>query len=145
MNKIPSWWNSNITIFNKYEDSSSGIITWYKTVQTNCFWKNVYSLVNSNSVEVETDNIICRIPSTSKFMDKLSWDNYDNKGSKFTLAPGDIIVLGKITDTIDEYTKGQRSSDLLKKYSPKGCMQIKSVNIDVWTGSSLSHYHVIGI
>lgn len=145
MNKLPAWWNAKITIFNKYEDTSSGIITWYKTSLSNCFWKNTYSLVKSNSVEIETNNIICRIPSTSKFMDKLSWDNYDNRKHKFTLAPEDIIILGRVNDTIDEYTEGHRSSDLLKKYSPNNCMQIKNVNTNIWTGNSLSHYYVVGV
>lgn len=145
MNKVPSWWDSRVTIYNKYEDSSTGIIKWYRTVQSNCFWKNVYSLVNSNSVEIETDNITCRIPTSSKFMEKLKWNEREDKSSRFTLAPGDIIVLGKVDDEIDEYTKGKRSSDLLIKYGYKGCMTIKNVTVNNYSGSSLSHYHVVGV
>ncbi len=144
MNKLPTWWNAEITIFNKYEDTD-GIITWYKTSINNCFWKNTFTKAKVNQVEIDTDTVTCRIPSTCKFIDKISWNELDDKSSKFTLASGDIIILGKVDDVINEYEKGKRSSDLVSKYSPKGCMIISNVSIDTWSGSSLSHYYVVGV
>ena len=63
----------------------------------------------------------------------------------FTLAPGDIIVKGIITDNIDEYTKGQRSSDLINKYKDlRGCIQIEDVALNVGVGRNNEHYYVRG-
>ena len=62
----------------------------------------------------------------------------------FTLAVGDIVVLGNIKDTIDEYTEGQRSSDLLNKYKRMGeCFVIERCTINNTAG--LQHYYVRGV
>ena len=147
MNYYPIWWDTTITIYNKYEDSQTGIITWYKTTLDKCFWQNNFQRLKMGDVEVETDSIICRIPENSKFLEKHQWVNIpnDKMTNYFTLAQGDIIIKGNITDEIDEYSSGKRSSDIVEKYKWQGCMIVDRVAIDTGTGRGLPHYHVQGV
>ena len=62
------------------------------------------------------------------FLEKQDWiaKPNDEMGNYFTLGEGDIIVKGEVTDDINEYQTGHRSSDLLKKYKGlQGCMEIQ--------------------
>ena len=66
-------------------------------------------------------------------------------GDYFTLGTGDIIVKGAVTDEIDEYTSGKRSSDFIKKYKAlQGCMEIQHFSIDTGIGRCAEHYYVTG-
>ena len=58
---IPIWWDTTLTIFNKYEDPLTQVVTWHKHILTKCFWKYVGDKVQINQVTLETNNIICRI------------------------------------------------------------------------------------
>ena len=146
MNNYPIWWDSTITIYNRYENTQTGIITWYKTFISNCFWKNTGNKVRVGQVELESDNIICRIPESDSYMPKYEWDLLpnDRKGGYFTIAQGDIIVNGQVEDNIDEYTSGHRSSDILEKYKYLGIMQIENTGINVGMGRGLPHYFASG-
>lgn len=148
MNDYPIWWDTTITIFNKFQDSQTQIVTWFSTTVKNCFWKAVGNKVVVNNVALETDNIICRIPKDTRFLEKHEWIKVPNdKMSKFfTLSQGDIIVKGQVSDTINEYVSGKRSSDLMKKYKGlQGCLEIQRVAIDVGPGRCNEHYYVKGI
>lgn len=145
MNNYPTWWNQTLTIFNKSEDTTTRKITWYKTVVSNCFWKNTVSQVRLGETTIYGDSIICRIPSNSNYESKFTWEMSDDKSDTFTLAPDDIIILGEVEDTINEYVDGQRSSDILKKYrKQEGCMQIRTVTVNVGGGRGNEHYFVRG-
>ena len=64
----------------------------------------------------------------------------------FTLGVGDIIVKDEVDDVIDEYIKGKRSSDLLKKYRAlQGCLQIEEFADNTGGGRGNEHYFVRGI
>lgn len=147
MNEYPVWWDTTLSVFNKHEDSQTQIVTWYKTVVEKCFWKNANIKVNINTVVIETDNLLCRIPKDDRFLEFDKWIEQpnDTKEDYFTLRPGDIIVKGEIDDTINEYRNGQRSSDLLKKYKALGCMTIEEVAINVGPGRCNEHYFIKGI
>lgn len=147
MNNYPMWWDTTITIFNRYEDAQTQLIRWYKTEIPNCFWKNNFQSFKMGEVTIKSDGIICRIPENDKFKEKQEWDAIPNdKMSKyFTLAHGDIIVRGKVDDVIDEYTSGIRSSDFLAKYKYRGCMVVDNFVINTGIGRGLPHYHVEGI
>lgn len=147
MSDYPIWWDTTITIFNKFEDPQTNIVTWYKTVVNNCFWKNAGNKVNVNQVVIETDNTICRIPQQLNFMEKYQWINLpnDQMGTYFTLGPGDIIVKGEVSDIINEYSAGHRSSDLLTKYKAlQGCIEIQQCAINTGIGRNNPHYYVRG-
>lgn len=144
----PVWWDTTLTIFNKYEDPVTQVVTWFKHVVVECFWKPTGNKVVINNVTIETDDIICRIKKNDAFLEKYVWITKpnDQMANYFTLSPGDIIVKGEVDDVINEYTSGKRSSDLLKKYRTlQGCMTIEEVGINIGEGRCNEHYFVKGI
>jgi hypothetical protein len=146
------WWDKTLTIYNKYVDPFTQRTTWYRTVVENCFWKydNTTYYVGKYSVKVsgislETKHVICRIPKSDNFMYQREWRNLEDKDGYFTLATGDIIVLGEVDDVIDDYTAGKRSTDLVSKYKDElECVEIDSFVINIGTGMGFQHYRVIG-
>lgn len=147
MNCYPTWWNTTLTIFNKYQDTVTGITTWYKHIIENCFWKYTGSKVAVGETVLETNDIICRIPKRDEFKENYQWINVpaDEKPNFFTVNKGDIIVRGEITDSIDEYTSGSRSSDLIKKYKAlQGCMVVGEFTINIDGGRFNEHYYIKG-
>ena len=148
MNRYPTWWNQTITVYNKFEDTQSKKITWFKTVLDNCFWKNTCDKVIMGQTAIETYNTICRIPKDDNFMEKYLWYELDEeqKAEKFTLGAGDIIVRGAVDEEIDEYDKGKRSSDFLNKYNKlQGCMLVERVSINTDGGRHNEHYYAKGV
>ena len=148
MSNYPVWWDTTITIYNKYEDPQSQVITWYRTVVSNCFWKYAGDKVTINQVTLETDNTICRIPENPAFVEKYLWIKLSSevKATHFTLGRGDIIVKGAVEDTINEYQDGHRSNDLLAKYKDlQGCIQVQEIALNTGAGRNNPHYYVKGI
>lgn len=147
-NIYPVWWDTQLTIYNKYEDTQTRLVRWYKTTLSNCFWKYVGNKVVVGDVTLQTNNIICRIPKNESFLDKYEWLQLgnDERASFFTLSGGDIIVKGNVDDVIDEYTAGSRSNDLIAKYKKlQGCMQIEQMTIDTGIGRCSEHYYITGV
>lgn len=147
MRNYPIWWEDTITVYNKYTDPQTQVVTWFKTVLTNCFWKYEHQKVTIGEAVLETIRTICRIPQNEQFLDRYKWEQLfnDKMGEYFTLSQGDIIVKGEVTDEINEYEKGHRSSDLLSKYKAlQGCIEIESVAINTKTGTNNKHYLVSG-
>ena len=148
MNDYPIWWDSTLTIYNRFEDAQTNVITWYRTVVNDSFWKCVGDRVVINQTVLETNNIICRIPESDKFLEKYKWIQLPNdKMSRyFTLGPGDIIIKGEVDDIVNEYQSGHRSNDLVKKYKQlQGCMEVQEVAINTGIGRNNPHYYVKGI
>lgn len=148
MSNFPDWWDKSITIYNKYTDTSTRVVTWYKTVldKPTCFWKEVGDKTVVGNVAVDTKSIIVRIPQSSKYATPEEWFGLQDKSTKFTLQPDDIIVLGVCTEDIDEYASGKRSTDLLAKYKRfGGVLEIKQVANDTMTGMLYKHYRVKGL
>jgi hypothetical protein len=146
VNNYPEWWNTTVTLFNKYEDPATRRITWYKTVLTNCFWKNTGNKIVVGETTLDTNTTLCRIPKNTAFLEKYQWNESDSKSKHFTLWTGDIIVQGDVDDTIDEYASGQRSSDILAKYKKlQGCMVIEQCAVNTGLGRGLEHYYVRGV
>lgn len=144
----PAWWDSTLTIYNKYVNKLTDKVTWYRTVLTGCFWKYSGNKVTVNDVVIETNNTIARIPEQETFKEKYLWVELpnDEKSEYFTLEEGDIVVFGEVDDEINEYQQGQRSSDLVKKYKTlRGCMQIDGIALNVGTMRVDPHYWIKGI
>lgn len=153
MSNFPfAWWDKTITIYNRYVDPTNQHITWYRTVVENCFWKasnEMFSMgrygVSTIGVVTPVKTIICRIPQSADFADKLEWKELSDKSEKFTLANEDIIILGEVDDEIDEYATGKRSSDLIARYKEyDACLVIDTYTNNVQTGVGLAHYRVTG-
>ena len=144
----PEWWDTTITIYNKFTDPITDRVRWYRTVVTGAFWKYVGDKISIGKTVIETNNIICRIRKDEKFKEQYQWLQIpnDEMGKYFTLGEGDIIIKGEVTDTVDEYKNGHRSNDLKAKYkSLQGCMTIERVAINVGAGRCEEHYYVKGI
>lgn len=153
MSNFPfAWWDKTITIYNRLIDPTTQRISWYKTVVTDCFWKcinNTYIIGgtanSSTGVHLKTKDIICRIPKNDMFVTRREWQELSDKTDHFTLGNGDIIVLGEVDDVIDEYTAGQRSTDLITKYKEfDECLEIDTYTINTGTGLGLEHYKIVG-
>lgn len=143
----PIWWENPITIYNKYEDTLTNIVTWYKTVVTDCFWTLSGTKVTIGNVTLDSKSVLCRIPKDSRFLEKRDWVNLPDNDRKnyFTLSQGDIIVKGEVDDTIDEYVSGKRSTDLLSKYREyQMCMEIQEYKVSVGMGRNNEHYMARG-
>ena len=148
MNNYPSWWNTTITLYNKYEDPLTNIVTWHSTTIDGAFWKYTGNTVVIGKTVLETKDIICRIRKDTRFKERHEWLALPNDimSKYFTLGQGDIIVKGKVTDVIDEYTSGKRSSDLKKKYKAlQGCLEIEQWTDNTGGGRGNEHYFVKGI
>lgn len=144
----PPWWETALTIYNKYEDKQTQVVTWYKHSVAKCFWKYTGNKVLIGDTLLETNNTICRIPYSDEFLEKFEWEKLlsDERSNFFTLGQGDIIIKGQVEDVVDEYTKGHRSSDLLEKYKAlQGCMVIDHFTINVGTARCSEHYYVTGV
>lgn len=147
-----AWWNKTITIYNKLIDPTTQKVSWYRAVVENCFWKAVNSTYtigsqgkSSTGIMLETKSIICRIPKSENYVDKRTWKGLLDKSDTFTLGNGDIIVLGEVDDVIDEYTAGQRSTDLITKYKEfDECLEIDSYTDNTGLGLGIEHYKIIG-
>lgn len=154
MNNYPAWWNETLTIYNKYENPVTHLVTWYRHVITGCFWKNVGNKVTVDNNIIETDTIICRIRKRDDFLPKYKWLQLpvtSNTGGKvkadyFTLGRNDIIVRGEVTDEIVEYGSSTfKSTNLIDKYKDVlGCMVISEFTINTDGGRGDEHYHVKG-
>lgn len=141
------WWETTVTIFNRYEDKQTDRVKWFKHVVHGTFWKNVGNKITVGEVTIDGSNVICRIREDAKFKEPYEWQKVPNDEMQnyFTLGRGDIIVKGEVEDIIDEYTAGKRSSDLLEKYKAlQGCMRIESVGINTGTARNEPHYYVSG-
>lgn len=142
----PVWWDTTITLYNRYEDAQTQLIKWYRNTLTNCFWKASNNKVTINDTVLDSSNILCRIPKDGRYLDKYEWDALPNDEMEnfFTLGANDIIIKGDIDFEVDEYTKGKRSNDLLEKYRLYGCMQIEQFSVNVGAGRNNEHYLVMG-
>ena len=149
MNNIyPPWWDTTITLYNKYEDPQTHVITWFRHVINGTFWKYTGNKVVVNRVTLETDTTTCRIRKDNKFLERHLWLSQpnDKMGNYFTLGVGDIIVKGEVRDTINEYISGSRSNDLTNKYKNlQGCITIKEVAINTGDVRCSEHYLVKGV
>lgn len=148
MNIYPVWWDTTITIYNKFTDPQTRVISWYKHTLNDCFWKYTGDKINIGETVIETDDTICRIPKSNKYLDKYQWESLtnDTMSDYFTIGVGDIIIKGEVNDIIDEYTSGHRSSDIMAKYKKlQGCIMVESFSINTGTGRGSEHYLVKGV
>jgi hypothetical protein len=145
MNRYPSWWNTTITLYNRFVDSDNRVY-YYRRVISDCFYKHTVDKIVVGETTIASNSTICRIRVSDYYINKGEWNELVDKTSKFTLSSGDIIIAGEVDFEVDEYAKGKRSSDLLAKYKDyPGCFTIETVNINVGGGRGNEHYHVRGV
>lgn len=143
----PQWWDTTVTIYNKYFDPVSDMITWYRHVVTGAFWKYTGDKISIANVTLGSYDITCRIRKDPAFMENFEWVNLpaDVKPDYFTLNRNDILVKGEVSDEINEYADGYRATDIIQKYkNMQGCMVISEITINVGGGRYTEHYLVRG-
>lgn len=148
INKYPKWWDTTITIYNKFTDPQTRVISWYRTVLSDCFWKYTGDKITIGETVLETNDTICRIPKNDKYLDKYQWEalTNDNMSNYFTIGVGDIVIKGEVSDIIDEYTSGHRSSDVVSKYKKlQGCIIVESFSDNTGTYRGSEHYFIKGV
>lgn len=148
MNSYGSWWNTTVTIYNRFEDPQTQVVRWFRHVVHKAFWKDAGNKVTIGNVTLESNNIICRIRKSDKYLPKHLWVAVpnDEMSNYFTLGQGDIIVYGEVDDDIDEYTSGHRSSDLKTKYKKlQGCMEVQQCADNTGGGRGNEHYYASGV
>lgn len=125
MSNYPEWWENKVTLYHKEEDSATHVVSWTKTVYSNCFWHTVTrrTLVDGNVVDLR--KAVVRIPGTS-----------------FNINDGDIIVKEEISDVINEYQTGSRSTDLVNKYKQQGCIKVQFFKLNTMSGFSSPHCYI---
>ena len=141
--RYPEWWDETVTVFNRYEDDATGLVTWYSKVLRHCFWKCVNNQHTANNTVADASSVTVRIPQSGRFKLPYEWNGLANKENYFTFNTGDIIISGEVSETIDEYTAGIRSADILSKYSGC-CMTVQTSNVNIHSGVGLPHYHITG-
>jgi len=144
----PIWWDTTVTIYNKFQDPQTQIIRWYRTVVTGAFWKYVGNKVTVGKVSLETNDSVCRIREDARYLPKFQWLQIPNDmmSQYFTLSRGDIIIKDEVTDEINEYISGKRATDIIAKYKElQGCITIEEVAIDIGAGRCNPHYRIRGV
>ena len=148
MNNYPSWWDTTVTLFNKYEDPTTQLVSWYKTTIEGCFWSNLHDRVKIGKTILEADGIICRIRKDARYLDIEDWLILpsDLKSNYFTLRQQDILIKGDIADEINEYQSGSRSTEILAKYKQfQKCLEIAQFMDNTGGGRGNEHYYVKGV
>ena len=145
----PQWWNTTLTLYVHRIDSETDVVSWYRYVVTDCFWKYSGERVLINEVALDTNTVICRIPEDETYLSKYLWEakSESEKRDYFTIGVGDIIIPGVVTDAVNEYNRdlGIKSTDLLSKYARlQGCMTVSTVAENVGGGRNNPHYLVTG-
>ena len=142
----PVWWDKTVTVYNKYEDPDTHEITWYRHVVEGCFWQDVGNKLKVGETILEGDQLICRIRENPCYLDKYAWIMSEDRENYFTLGLQDILILGAIDEDIDEYTQGERATDVIAKYKQiTSVLEIESVSNDTGVGRCNPHYRVRGI
>jgi len=147
MNHYPKWWNTTITLYNKFTDNELKKVVWYRHVIDGCFYKHDKESIMFSNTKLVSDVSVCRIPVSDKFKGRREWLKLsdDERYSFFTFGTGDIIVVDEVDFEIDERIKGRRSSDLIQEYAEwPGCFIIETVNVNVGGGRGNEHYHIRG-
>ena len=104
-------------------------------------------MVSITGVSLDTNSIICRVRQDASYKPKSEWVQLpnDEMDDYFTFGQGDIVVRGEVSDEIDEYTSGKRSTDLLNKYKQFGeCFVIDRVSDNTGVGRGQKHYFIEG-
>ena len=142
----PEWWDKTVTVYNRFEDTSTHAILWYRHVIDGCFWQDVSNKLQMGETVLEANQLICRIRENPRYMSKYAWINSEDRENYFTLGLQDILILGDIDEEIDEYQKGKRASDIIAKYKQiTGVLEIESISDDTGPGRCNPHYKVRGI
>ena len=147
MSRYPRWWNRTITIYNRYEDPVTNVVTWIRHTVSGCFVKKANNRVTIGQTVLESNSVIVRIPEGNSYMTYGSWIQMtnDKRPSRYTLHQGDIVIFDNVNDIINEYSSGHRSTDVISKYKALDkCMIIANIAENIGGGRVDPHYYISG-
>ena len=113
-----------VTLYNRRETKDANgrtLVSWVRTALTGCSWVRRMERVRDSTTVTMAEMIVCRIPESDAYRAPEAWDALAATTGLFTLAPGNIIVHGTVTDTITT------SAALVDKYKRQGVMTVQSV------------------
>ena len=146
MNEYPVWWDTTITIYNKYTDPTTQVVSWFRHTIDGCFWDNTPLQTTAGTAQIAENDVLCRIRENPIYKPKMQWNalTTDEKAQFFTLGGGDIVVKGSVDDVITDQ-RDHRANDLISKYKDyQGCITIKRYSENVGAGRCMPHYYVVG-
>jgi hypothetical protein len=149
MNNIyPSWWNKDITLFNRYVDKQTKLISWHRHHLSGAFFGETGTKMVIDRISIDTGNYLCRIRKDPRYRTKAQWITLPNDvmDSFFTLDVGDIIVLGHVDTDINEQLSGHRQNDVLKNLRDNGipCFVVEKKRDNTGGGRFAEHYYAEG-
>lgn len=142
MENYGDWWSTTITLYNKVIDENKKV-KWYRHVIDDCFYSQVLDTLSKTNSILDSYISICRIRKSENYVGKRRYNDMsdDERENYFTLSSGDIIVAEDVDFEIDEYSDGQRSSDMLKLYrEDPGCFIVKQRSNNTGKGRGNPHY-----
>ena len=129
--------DETVTLYNRRETKDTAgrtVVTWYRTPLTGCSWTRRMERVRDGTAYVQAEIIVCRIPESNAYRKPEEWDALTATTGLFTLAPGDIIVRGTVTDTITT------AAALVDKYKRQGVMTVASATDNTRPECLTRHY-----
>ncbi|MDO4547537.1 MAG: hypothetical protein Q4D04_05540 [Clostridia bacterium] len=132
-----------VTVYNRREVKQADErtrVAWVRRRLDGCYWaRRALRAVEDGHARVNY-TLICKIPESPDYLPPDRWDALEDVRGLWTLAAGDIIVLGAVNDEID----GDNTiNDMLAKYERRGIMRVTAVQ-DRCAGR-LGHYLAQGV
>ena len=74
MNHYPSWWNTTITLYNRYVDGDKRVY-YYRHVISDCFYKHTVDKVVVGETTIASNSTTCRIRVSDDYIKSTKWFN----------------------------------------------------------------------
>jgi hypothetical protein len=137
--------NNIVTLYNRREGKDTNgrtVVTWHRTAFLNGSWTRKANRVWNGTAVVLSDTIVCRIPEDARYLSPAGWDDLADPAGYFTLAPGDILVRGDVSDVIGTPLS---AAALVEKYKRSGAFVIVTAKDNTNLGLPLGHYLAEGV
>lgn len=125
--------NANLTVYNKYVDSATRSEKYQRASIIGVFWENrsaANKLATGGQIAADKARVFVPFQRGANYVKPKAWANLANKAGKWTLAEGDVIVYGLVSD---EITGSFSITDLQKKHD------------DVLTVTSVDRQDALGL
>lgn len=130
--------NSNITIYNRYFNSTTRLDSYQRTILQGVFWDDKKAVNQIQSGLQDADEVLIIIPfsvnSDKQYISSKEFEKLEDRTGYFTLSEGDRIVQGEIGFEITG-----KVSDLDKQYE---AFTITSVDTKDFGSPHMRHWEV---
>ena len=128
---IDPTFNETVTVYHQHkfydETKKRNVTEWTRAVYNECY----FGLQKSESLNGNT------LSHTSSYTAKIPYN-----GKVLVIAPGDIVVLGEVYDTIDD-VQSKRATDLINKYKAN-CFTVRTFSDNTKIPED-AHYKLTGV